>query len=200
MLAERLCDLPGVNTVAVFVVDDAEQRLIPRHVSGAHAQHVKQLSIPVGDRLSGWVAAVEQPMINADATLNLFDADAPALRSALAISCEGPDEARTVVTLFLDPHRSVLCSSSTAGRRRRCDAVSTSNGTGRGAPALSSHTAAPLSAENAHRASRNAINGNGEPEAACSVDRSGALISPYTSADARPKNQVVAKNDSAGRH
>jgi putative nucleotidyltransferase with HDIG domain len=100
VLAERLCDLPGVDTVAVFVVDDAEQQLIPRHVSGAHAQHVKQLSIPVGDRLSGWVAAVEQPMINADATLDLFDADAPALRSALAISCEGPDVARTVVTLY----------------------------------------------------------------------------------------------------
>ena len=100
VLAERLCDLPGVDTAAVYVVDDAEQRLIPRHVSGAHAQHVKQLSIPVGDRLSGWVAAVEQPMINADAALDLFDADAPALQSALAISCEGPGEARTVVTLY----------------------------------------------------------------------------------------------------
>jgi putative nucleotidyltransferase with HDIG domain len=99
-LAERLCDLPGVDTAAVFVVDDADQQLIPRHVGGAHADHVKRLFIPVGERLSGWVAAVEQPMINADATLDLFDLDAPALKSALAISCAGPNEARTVITLY----------------------------------------------------------------------------------------------------
>jgi putative nucleotidyltransferase with HDIG domain len=99
-LAERLCDLPDVDTAAVFVVDDIERRLIPRHVSGAHASRVEQLSIPVGERMSGWVAAVGQSMINADAGLDLFDIDAKSLRSALAVPCQGPAETRAVVTLY----------------------------------------------------------------------------------------------------
>ena len=100
VLAERLCELPDVDTVVVFVVDDAEQRLTPRYVSGTHAKHVEQLLIPVGERMSGWVAAVGQPMINADAGLDLFDMGAESLRSALAIPCQGPSEARAVVTLY----------------------------------------------------------------------------------------------------
>jgi len=38
----------------------------------------------VGDRISGWVAATGQPMVNAEAGLDLFDVSAPALRAAIA--------------------------------------------------------------------------------------------------------------------
>jgi hypothetical protein len=99
-LADGLCELPDVDTAAVFVVDDVEERLIPRHVSGRHARDVEQLSIPVGERMSGWVAAVDQPMINADAALDLFDTQAESLHSALAIPCRGSDGARSVVALY----------------------------------------------------------------------------------------------------
>jgi len=103
LLADVLCELPGVDTVAVFVVDDTEEWMIAHHVSGAHATHIAQLSIRVGERMSGWVAASGQPMINADAALDLFDlfdASATPLASALAMPCDGPDGHRAVVALY----------------------------------------------------------------------------------------------------
>jgi putative methionine-R-sulfoxide reductase with GAF domain len=101
LLADTLCDhLPGVDTVSVFLVDDTEEWVIARHVSGAHATHIEHLSIRVGERMSGWVAASGQPMTNADAALDLFDASAVSLRSALAVPCDGPDGHRAVVALY----------------------------------------------------------------------------------------------------
>ncbi len=103
LIADALRDLPGVDTVAVFVVDDTEEWVIARHVSGAHANHISRLAIRVGERMSGWVAASGQPMINADARLDLFDlfdASGTTLCSALAIPCNGPDGHRAVVALY----------------------------------------------------------------------------------------------------
>lgn len=99
-LADGLCALPDVDTVAVFVVNENEDRLIPFRVSGGHARSVEELSIRVGERMSGWVAAAGQPMINADAALELFDTPATSLRSAVAIPCRGPDDAQAVVALY----------------------------------------------------------------------------------------------------
>ena len=99
-LADGLCDLPGVDTVAVFLVDEENRRLMARYVSGRHATSLSELSIPIGERMSGWVAAVNQPMINADAALDLFDIDASSLRSALAIALPGADDDRLVISLY----------------------------------------------------------------------------------------------------
>jgi putative nucleotidyltransferase with HDIG domain len=99
-LADRLCELPGVDTVVVYVVDETGECLIPLRVSGKYARSIEHLSIPIGKRMSGWVAAVGQPMINADAALDLFDTWAESLRSAIAIPCRGPDAAPAVVALY----------------------------------------------------------------------------------------------------
>ena len=97
---DGLCDLPNVDTVALFVVGEAEEQLTPRYVSGRHTEQFAKLSISMGERMSGWVAAVGQPMVNADAALDLFDIEAAPLRSALAIPCQGPDHARAVMALY----------------------------------------------------------------------------------------------------
>ena len=99
-VTDALCEMPGVDTVALFVVDDTEEQLVARHVSGSHAAHLEQLAMPVGERMSGWVAASGEAMINADAALDLFDVQAGALRSALAVPVEGPDGHRAVVALY----------------------------------------------------------------------------------------------------
>jgi putative nucleotidyltransferase with HDIG domain len=99
-LADALCELPDVDTVAVYVVDEAGQRLTPQHVSGRHAQCLEELTIPVGERMSGWVAANGEPMINADAALDLYDVEAPGLASALAIPCAVTGNSRAVVALY----------------------------------------------------------------------------------------------------
>jgi putative nucleotidyltransferase with HDIG domain len=99
-VADALCALPGVDTLAIFVVDETEERLVARHVSGSHAEHLEPLSMAVGERMSGWVAASGQAMINGDAALDLFDVEKGSLRSALAVPCDGPDGHRAVVALY----------------------------------------------------------------------------------------------------
>ena len=99
-LTDGLCGLPDVDTVVLFVVDEAKELLTPRYVSGRHTTQFERLAISVGERMSGWVAAVGQPMVNADAALDLFDVDAVPLRSALAIPCQGPDDTRAVIALY----------------------------------------------------------------------------------------------------
>ena len=50
--------------------------------------------------MSGWVAASGQPMLNADASLDLFDVSAEALRGAAAFPGTGPGGARAVIALY----------------------------------------------------------------------------------------------------
>ena len=99
-LTDGLCGLPDVDTVVLFVVDEAKELLTPRYVSGQHTTQFERLAISVGERMSGWVAAVGQPMVNADAALDLFDVDPVPLRAALAIPCQGPDDTRAVMALY----------------------------------------------------------------------------------------------------
>ena len=98
-LATALCTLPEVDTVAVFVVDESTERIVPLRVAGRHARAVSHLAIPIGERVSGWAAAMSQSMINADAVLDVFDVQAGSLRSAAAVPCRGHD-VRAVVTLY----------------------------------------------------------------------------------------------------
>jgi hypothetical protein len=84
----------------MYVVDERQQLLVPHAVSGHHAASFETLTIPIGERMSGWVAAVNEPMSNADAALDLFDMKAARLESALAIPCAGPDQSRAVITLY----------------------------------------------------------------------------------------------------
>jgi len=98
-LATALGTLPEVDTVAVFVVDESTERIVPLRVAGRHARAVSHLAIPIGERVSGWAAAMSQSMINADAVLDVFDVQAGSLRSAAAVPCRGHD-VRAVVTLY----------------------------------------------------------------------------------------------------
>ena len=81
-LVDALCELPDVDTVAMYVVDERQQLLVPRAVSGHHAASLETLTIPIGERMSGWVAAVNEPMTDADAALDLFDVKSERLECA----------------------------------------------------------------------------------------------------------------------
>jgi hypothetical protein len=58
--------------------------------------------VPVGERLSGWVAATRRSMLNADARLDLATAayDATALRAALAVPVVENDYLHGVLTFY----------------------------------------------------------------------------------------------------
>jgi len=98
-LATALCTLPEVDAVAVFVVDEATERLLPLRVTGRHARAVGDVAIPIGERVSGWVAAMGQSMINAEAVLDLFDVEFGPLSSAAAVPLQ-ENGVRVVVTLY----------------------------------------------------------------------------------------------------
>ena len=59
--AARVTKAARVEVVAIFVVDDRQNRLLPVAIQGVHVAGLGALSIAVGERLSGWVAATQQP-------------------------------------------------------------------------------------------------------------------------------------------
>ena len=59
------------STCAFFIADPATDELVARHVAGVGAAILQGMRIPKGHRLSGWVAANRQMMINSDAALDL---------------------------------------------------------------------------------------------------------------------------------
>jgi len=133
-VADALCALPDVDTVAIFLVNDANELLVPVRASGRHSRQLTRVSIAMGERMSGWVAAVGQPMIGADAALDLFDAGADPLRSAAAVRHRGTQDETVVIALysaltqvFTDVHARLIEEAvSLAAARASIDALTTS--------------------------------------------------------------------------
>ena len=61
------------TTCVFFIHDAASGHLIARHATGEHAAALRGMSIAIGERLSGWVAACRQTITNSDAALDLHD-------------------------------------------------------------------------------------------------------------------------------
>jgi putative nucleotidyltransferase with HDIG domain len=62
--------MPAACTV-IFSYSSAEDRLVARWVAGQHRAAIQGLAIPVGHRLTGWVAANRSTIVNSDAALDL---------------------------------------------------------------------------------------------------------------------------------
>ena len=74
-LTERLNDglqrVMPAGCTAMYLYDSTHDALIARHVSGRHAAAISGLVIPLGQRLTGWVAAHRSTVVNSDAALDL---------------------------------------------------------------------------------------------------------------------------------
>jgi putative nucleotidyltransferase with HDIG domain len=70
-------------TCAFYIHDVASGHLIARYVAGKQAAALRNMSMPMGERLSGWVAACRQTITNSDAAIDLYDR-AVKFRSALS--------------------------------------------------------------------------------------------------------------------
>ncbi len=85
----------------VFFVNDA-QALVPAYRGGERtvAPHTR---IPVGERLSGWVAATRRSIVNSDAHLD-FDSDVrdTALRTAMAVPVHARGETLGVLAFYAE--------------------------------------------------------------------------------------------------
>jgi putative nucleotidyltransferase with HDIG domain len=90
--------LPDATHV-FYVHDAASGRLVARHATGQHAAALRGMSMGMGERLSGWVAACRQTITNSDGALDLYDRDVK-LGSALSTPFMDGDRLVGVFTAY----------------------------------------------------------------------------------------------------
>jgi putative nucleotidyltransferase with HDIG domain len=102
------------STFVLYGYDPECDVLVAIYATGVRAGEHRGSQIPVGERLSGWVAATRQAMVNSDARLDLDETarDRSALRSALAVPVEIDGRLVAVLSFyaaetnaFTDAHR-----------------------------------------------------------------------------------------------
>ena len=85
----------------LFLNDAATNELEAAYVFGDSSEFVRGLRIPLGQRLSGWVAVNRQTIMNSDAVLDLADiARAAGLRVCLSTPLVSKDHIFGVITLY----------------------------------------------------------------------------------------------------
>jgi putative nucleotidyltransferase with HDIG domain len=83
----------AVSSCVLFEYCDTTHALVARCSSGMHAAALRELTIPLGERISGWVAANRLPIFDSDAALDL---------KALAFSLDEPPRRCLSVPLVAD--------------------------------------------------------------------------------------------------
>ena len=87
LVSKHLRRLIPATTCAFYLNDQDRDELFCAHASGENSSYLSSLRIPIGQRLSGWVAANGQTIVNSDASLDLGEAARalkPPLRSCLS--------------------------------------------------------------------------------------------------------------------
>lgn len=118
VIAKHLRRLVPSALCVFYLYDATADELEAKHTTGDVASVVKGLRIPLGQRLSGWVAVNRQTIVNADPVLDLGDVArrvTPRLRSCLSTPLLSDDTLIGVLTLysatvdgFTEDHRRVV--------------------------------------------------------------------------------------------
>jgi len=90
------------STFVLYAYDQTGDALVAIHQTGEEANSFRGTRLPLGERLSGWVAATRQPIVNSDGRLDLDEPmrDGSALRSALAVPVEADGRILGVLSLY----------------------------------------------------------------------------------------------------
>jgi GGDEF domain-containing protein len=118
LVAKHVRRLIPFSLFVLFVVDDATAELEARHVVGDSISLVKGLRVPLSERLSGWVGANRQTILNSDPVLDFGDVardHALGLKSCISTPLLVHDELVGVLSLyssesaaFNEDHRRVI--------------------------------------------------------------------------------------------
>ncbi len=103
IVAQHLLRLAPAGLVVFYRRDDAADELAAAYASGFGEALVRPVRMPLGHKVSGWVAVNGRPVINADSTLDLddlLDNVEPRFRSLLSIPLPLLDRTIGVVTLY----------------------------------------------------------------------------------------------------
>ena len=87
IISKHLRRLVPATTCVFFLYDSGADELVAAHAAGENSSHFSDIRIAMGQRLSGWVAANRQTIVNSDPMLDLGEvarALKPALRSCLS--------------------------------------------------------------------------------------------------------------------
>jgi diguanylate cyclase (GGDEF)-like protein/putative nucleotidyltransferase with HDIG domain len=102
VLSVRLRKLVPFDSIAIFVLRD--EKLIPEHVSGDNFRLFSSLEIPLGQGLSGWVAANRKPIVNGNPSVEPGYLNDPTkfstLRSAISVPLESVNGVLGVLSLY----------------------------------------------------------------------------------------------------
>ncbi len=107
LIAKHLRRVVPASTIVFYIYDTLADELYVAHAAGDGASHFAGLRIPRGQRLSGWVAANRQSILNSDPVLDLGDAARslrPPLRSCLSAPLLIGETLVGVLTVY-SPHR-----------------------------------------------------------------------------------------------
>lgn len=102
-LARHLRRVVPFSMSVLYVYDVGRDELVAEHVSGEAGYLVRNLRISSGERLSGWVAANRQSIVNSDPALDLDEvskATTPPLRTSLSVPLIADNELVGVLTLY----------------------------------------------------------------------------------------------------
>jgi diguanylate cyclase (GGDEF)-like protein/putative nucleotidyltransferase with HDIG domain len=116
IIAKHLRRLVPASLFVFYLCDSTSDEIEAMHVVGDGAAQVRGLRITVGQRLSGWVAANRQTIVNSDAFLDLdaaVECQSPKLKSSLSTPMVSGDELIGVLAVysatgFNDDHRRVI--------------------------------------------------------------------------------------------
>jgi diguanylate cyclase (GGDEF)-like protein/putative nucleotidyltransferase with HDIG domain len=103
VISKHLRRLVPATTCVFFLYDSNADELVAAHAAGENASHFTDIRIAMGQRLSGWVAANRQTIVNSDPMLDLGEvarALKPPLRSCLSTPLMVLDELVGVLTVY----------------------------------------------------------------------------------------------------
>ena len=96
-----LADVVPGTTGAWFIPDAGRDRLVAVDAFGPAAPSLRGVAVDVGERLTGWVAANRQCIVNSDAALDLgAKADAASLQSCMSVPLLMGDSLVGVLSLY----------------------------------------------------------------------------------------------------
>ena len=103
VISKHLRRLVPATTCVFFLYDQGLDELVAAHAAGENSSHFSDIRIPMGQRLTGWVAANRQTIVNSDPMLDLGEvarALRPPLRSCLSTPLAVSDNLVGVLTVY----------------------------------------------------------------------------------------------------
>jgi putative nucleotidyltransferase with HDIG domain len=90
------------SSFVLYCQAEGRQVLVATYAAGEDVGQLRGTEVRLGERLSGWVAAARQPILNSDARLDLDEAAraSSALRSALSVPADTDEGLSAVLTFY----------------------------------------------------------------------------------------------------